>query len=416
MTNKLFYVLLIFLYIFSFYIVGFFNSSMLVAFILLPCLLKKSYVNILINALKSKYVYTIFCFQFSLILTGVLYSILTQTYDFSYVKIFFAQILHIFIGVLLVSYFRYTKVIEIENIEKYIIYAYVIQSVIELIASIFPPVADVIIKINRSDFAEKVEGVRGLALSGAVGWSLSLTYGLVFIIYAKHYLMNRIKWNCLLILLMLFVGNFFAGRTGFIGLIFALTLFILANRNSVWSRMSMVVKLSFLIVMICGIIYIAVPAYVDYMLERVFPFAFEPIYNYLDGKGFTTTSTDILDDMWNINVSMETLLKGTGYFTGIDGSYYMHTDVGILRNLLYWGLFGYSLVICYQFYIIYPILKNHIKIDKNYVYAMFFLFYLCVTEYKAMVLGSNKAIISITFLLGYFYYLRNKEYKRVCLK
>ena len=416
MIRDAFCVLLVFFYVFSFYIVGLFNSSMLIALILIPWLLRKNYVHILKDILKLKYVYTIFCFQLSLILVGVLCSIFTQTYDFSYVKILFAQIIHIFIGVLLISYFRYSGIVKVGYIEKYIIYAYVIQSVIELIASMIPPVADVIIKINRSDFAEKVEGVRGLALSGAVGWSLSLTYGLVFIIYAKHYLMNRIKWNYLLILLILFVGNFFAGRTGFIGLIFALTLFILVNRNSVWSRISMVLKLSFLIVIMCGIICVAVPAYVDYMLERVFPFAFEPIYNYLDGKGFTTTSTDILDNMWDINVSIETLLKGTGYFTGIDGSYYMHVDVGILRNLLYWGLWGYSLLICYQLYVIYPILKNHFKLDKNYVYAMFFLVYLCITEYKAMVLGFNKAVISITFLLGFFYYLKNMEFKFVSSK
>lgn len=65
---------------------------------------------------------------------------------------------------------------------------------------------------------------------------------------------------------------------------------------------------------------------------------FEWAFNFLDTGTFSTQSSTRLSEMY-IHPTLTTFLYGDGYYT-VMGSYYMSTDVGYLRPLLFWGIFG----------------------------------------------------------------------------
>lgn len=64
---------------------------------------------------------------------------------------------------------------------------------------------------------------------------------------------------------------------------------------------------------------------------------FEGVFNYLNYGTFTTKSTDDLGNMY-FWPGIKTFFWGDGYYT-IAGRYYMGTDVGILRPLLFGGIY-----------------------------------------------------------------------------
>ena len=86
-----------------------------------------------------------------------------------------------------------------------------------------PSLGELILYFNKFD-TKAVQGIgsniRGKALSAATTYHLSLVYGVAFIIYIKEFLCKKISIKYVLIGLFVFVGIFFAGRTGFVGVLF----------------------------------------------------------------------------------------------------------------------------------------------------------------------------------------------------
>lgn len=78
---------LIFLYIFSFYIIGPVTSSILAALIVFPYFLRRKAFKSLYASFCSKYIIGIFAIILGLISLCIAYSLAHQTYDLSYAKI-----------------------------------------------------------------------------------------------------------------------------------------------------------------------------------------------------------------------------------------------------------------------------------------------------------------------------------------
>lgn len=389
-----------FLYVFSFYIIGPITSSILAATIPLFSMTKMSMRRYVYNIFCSKYAVGLLSINIGLIALGILYSLLHGTYDLSYIKILFAQCIHIICGLIIVSYLKSKYEINTSKIIQTIVYAYIIQSFIELMASAVPSIASILTYFNRAgDMQEASGGVRGMALASATTWSLGLTYGLVFIIYTYRYMLNRLSWKTVLGWFVLVLGTFFAGRTGFVGAALGIAYFILFSRYSIINASQFILYAVLIIIVLVTILFAIFPNYMEYMIFNVLPWAIEPVFNFIDGKGFSTGSTDVLDTMWNRPMTELEFLFGTGYFTGPDGAYYLHTDVGVLRNLFYWGIIGYTALISYQIYVMYPLFKLD---RKHLILGLVIVIYLALGEYKAMTIGLNKMTFSILFLISSF--------------
>ena len=95
-------------------------------------------------------------------------------------------------------------------------------------------------------------------------------------------------------------------------------------------------------------LYFLFPSMTEHLVDNVFPFAFEPFYKMYYNDEFSTSSTDRLEEMWQVSTSIEEILYGSGSFIDIlTGAYYKHVDIGVLRNLFYWELGD----ICYLLFI-----------------------------------------------------------------
>lgn len=390
----------VFLYIFSFYIIGPITSSILAATIPLFSMTKMSMRRYVYNNFCSKYAVGLLSINIGLIALGILYSLLHGTYDLSYIKTLFAQFIHIVCGIVIISYLKYKYQIDTTKIIQLIIYAYLIQSLIEVVASAVPSLATFLTFFNRaSDAQEESGGVRGMALASSTTWGLGLTYGLVFIIYTYRYMLNRLSWKTVLGWLVLVLGTFFAGRTGFVGAALGIAYFIIFSKYSIINASQFILYAVLILIVLVTILFAIFPDYIEYMIFNVLPWAIEPVFNFIDGKGFSTGSTDVLDTMWNRPMTDLEFLFGTGWFTNADGSYYLHTDVGVLRNLFYWGIIGYIALIGYQLYVMYPLFC----LDKGYlILGLVIVVYLAFGEYKAVTIGLNKMTFSILFLISSF--------------
>lgn len=401
----------VFCYVFSFYIIGPITSSVIIA---VPFL----YLYLHDKAYFHQDVYSVRTLSFLtlIIFAGLAYSALHVTFDYSYVKTMFGQMIHLSMGIVIVTELRRRYHITAFDIEKYIVYAFFVQSIIEIVASVTPPFASALLPFNRAyELQTNEAGRRGLALAAGTGWSLGLAFGLLYIIYVKRYLLDGINVYKIITGVVLLAGTMFAGRTGFVGALFGVILFFLnANRGGIY-KILIIIKILLFIVVTCLLFYILFPAISIHLVENVFPFAFEPFYKLFYNDEFSTGSTDRLQEMWEVTITPIEVLIGTGYFTDpLTGSYYKHIDIGVMRNLFYWGIVGYMVLILYQLFLLSPI--KVISEDKKYkwnvtIYRLCLTTYLFLMELKAMTIGFNKMAVSIVFLLGYFYYCEYQEQK-----
>ena len=68
---------------------------------------------------------------------------------------------------------------------------------------------------------------------------------------------------------------------------------------------------------------------------------FELLINYKEGYGFVTDSSDGLLKMYDIKIKFDTFLIGDGFYIDkATGGYYMKNDIGFVRMILYFGIFG----------------------------------------------------------------------------
>lgn len=396
-------ILCVFLFIFSFYLVGPINSSMLVGAVFFPYLLQRK--NRGVKALLSSgYIKSVgfllllvifFCFVYS--------NIIHFTGEMNYAKIMFGQFVQYILALVLLAFLISKK--RIARVEDYIIIAYFIQSVIELVALFVPSFAVALLPFSRAEeIYEGYGGVRALALSSGVGWNLALSFGLVYILIAKRILCTKTA-NVLdyIVYILIVVGTFFAGRTGFVGLLYA-GLFVVFYKRL---NLIYILRLALLIVALCAAIYfvaVSIPGVYDIFNDKVFRFAFEWYYSMEETGEASTGSTDVLMDMWKTLPSFRQFWIGDGWFYNPSGDgYYKGVDVGILRNLFYWGIGGYLLVISYQIKQLSPLWKNG---GVYRLMGIMILLYFFTMELKAMTIGHNKMTFSIVILVVSSYVYR----------
>lgn len=400
---------ILFCYIFSFYVIGPVTSSMIIS---IPCILSYVLGYKRKFELFDKYSYRVITFLILLIYVALIYSVLHFTFDFSYIKTLVGQLIHLIIGIFIFLYLKDRYKCNAGDIELYIIYAFLLQSIIEIVASLNPSFASSLLPFNRAYELQDDTGRRGIALSAGTGWSLALSFGLIYIIYVKRFLLDTINFRKIFGGVVLLVGTMFAGRTGFVGALFAFFLFFYNRKSQLSAKLWFIIKILFSIILCCILFYLLFPAIVNHLINVVFPFAFEPFYKLYYNDSFSTGSTDRLAEMWAVDIDLDEILFGTGNFTEASGRYYKHIDIGIMRNLFYWGILGYLMMIIYQVFLIKPIkIHSNDKLnDKNILMYRCCLFvYLFLMEFKAMTIGFNKLAISVCFILGYFYYNERKN-------
>jgi len=408
--NKFKLFIILFCYIFAFYISGISVSILLGIILWIYASFNKELWNICLKVFSLFYIKKVLTTWFIVTFFSTCIPIIFQTFDFSFCRIIFAQLIHIIAAIPVFGWLKYKRITNNE-IQHYFIYIFVVQTFIQLTVLSVPSLGNLILKFNNYDPESVVglgQGIRGKALSAATTYHLTMAYGIAFIVYIKVYFKNNINLVHIVIGICLFVGIFFAGRSGFIGCFIGAIGFIIYPQINTKHKCYIAFKSLFYITISVASIYCLLkhiaPEFINLLNEQILPYAFEFLYS-LDSSGeMETASTNRLKEMWETKFKISEFLIGSGKYSNPDGSYYMHVDPGIIRHLLYMGIFGYVLLVIYQFTLL-PVHRIQDKSTKHY-YSLILLF-LFAMEFKCVNIAVNKFAFAISLLLSYSYFYLN---------
>lgn len=393
--------IIVFMYLFGFIPikqVPILTSTIVVGLILgLKFILDKEYRRIVISIITRKKIWNLFIILIIIQVYSICITAINNVYDFSIVKTFINQYITLIIGILVYCFFIIKG--KSQNIIDYIIYAFIVQSIIQLVSFISPSINEML-NIFRSESAIrtgqwKYSGVRGLAISGTNFYGLACAYGLMYIFYFDRwkYLFKNNSMIKFISLLILFFGGLSAGRSSFIGLAISIIYFMINNKNikkvSSYKKNKGLNKINIIMSILLAIFLVSgawlitskgMSNEISSKLENFNKFAFEMFYNFKDGKGLTTSSSSRMFNEMYFEVAPETFIVGDGAYTNKDGSYYRGTDVGYMRNILFFGIVGMIMLIIYQLNILFW--------SKEYrIFNCIIMIFLFIMHLKGDILG-----------------------------
>ncbi len=413
--------IILFLIIFNFRIPGIYNSSILSAVLsfIYYISVRKS---IPFYYFRLKYILLIFT---GLISVGALCFLIATSYGtFDYIlsKVFILQF-----TMLSCLVFALPLLLEGHESEAFeyaatiICYAFVIQSIIQLLGFLVPPFGDFLISIKPEKMQKILSSgaikiyFRGYALSGSPFFELPAGFGVTFILFFRLLLVNNQKkftgyWIYIVFFLLLF-GSALSGRTAFIGLSMACIMSILLFSNPL-NAIIKIIRKSTLPVLVIIIVYafLITPNQRKSLLEDIFPFAFEFFYNYEASGQFTTDSSEAIKKHYFI-LSPETYLHGDGRFEGENNSYYKNTDAGYMRSVLYGGIpFALCLMLYQSLYFINPLYisrnRNSREDYADFLCLLTLFIHLFFLEYKGLTIGTQNIMQVLLLFIGSSYMTR----------
>lgn len=316
---------------------------------------------------------------FFVLLFSIVAIAVNRTTDIEYIRFCLSQLIIWFAAYFILS-FGAAKRADIYTIIRIVVYAILIQSFLSTAISTNLDIKDRLLGLIVVEDEEVLEDFIG---SRFVGWGTSffsagVTSGLGLICISFLLVHNK-AWSPLITAviygIILGVGIMLA-RTTIVGCGVSLVYFFLEYRRVVsWKSI-----LRFFFWLLGAIVALVSIAY-TVLDERILNWAFELFLNYVDSGSVETTSTDALADMYIFPSRLSTYIFGDGLFSGLYGGYYMGTDVGFLRLLFYFGIFGLFAIFYWHFHIV-TLIKNESR--ELYIFAIVILLYCIFLNLKGI--------------------------------
>ncbi len=216
---------------------------------------------------------------------------------------------------------------------------------------------------NIIEMSERYGGVRGFGIAGSVTYDFSVLLS-IFMMFSAYQLCNSSKSQFFYVLAWIlgFFSVMVSGRTGFLGVAFSLwIIFIHFRKTQTLIGVSKMIIIALMCVLASLMFFPGVSMIIN---EVLIPYAFEMFFSAAKGDGFNTSSTDLLAHMY-FQVSESTFWFGDARWLADGGnSYYMHTDAGYMRHMLFYGVVGSSILyVLYGsvFYYLYKFCERKLK-------------------------------------------------------
>lgn len=262
---------------------------------------------------------------------------------------------------------RYPQQNTMEMFMKTFLWAMALYVLVTTIILAFPGLRQVIteiISISETDLAHlsRDKYYTRIGWAGFSGYTTSMKCT-VALCFALYFLVKRVveKWKVEFAMIVMYaltlLGNFYYARTGL--LISALctggAILYLALRLKRIKLFLKIVALS-LAAIAAGVVALNNMSGENVVINWIF----ELFINANQGKGLSAISLTLLGDMYFIP-PMKTFFFGDGWYTAAEGGYYMKTDAGCMRLMLYFGVFG----VLFIYSIFFGILSKIRKIGKT---------------------------------------------------
>lgn len=288
-----------------------------------------------------------------------------------------------------------------ETFMKYFIFSCCLYICSTLIMLALPGIKDIFYEIVKES-----ENSKQLALepryTTRYGWAgfsgFEYTFKCVLaIIFTCYLLEGKMKekkiWLHIGVALFLLVGTLFYGRIGSLaglGILFVFFLRLLKKRPKI-----------LIAVFVCGILLCAALFILQSRSEAVrtwFEWAFDLFVTFIETGKFQTDSSNVLIERMLFIPEPHTLLFGDGFYSTATG-YYMETDAGIMRPVLFGGI-GFALLRYLIFYVplVWGILNKSIKKEQRWLF--FWILVVCIAfEIKGEILFSCIPVVMWIFMI-----------------
>lgn len=345
MKIKLWYLLLSAL----FYFTVTFEGTELISYLvfygvpLMYICLNLKYVKRIVNTiLHSPIKYFVVCYVL-LFLLALILPVVQRTFDFSYLsnQIFAFPKEAIRILFLLIVFWKYVSPDgDYKLYIKYYLLSCCLYVAFTGILLICPD-----LKMFLYNVIKESEHSKAVALQAdyvtRYGWSgfsgfehtLKCTWGVCLSLFLIVDNIKSKNIDLYVICAVMLIGNLFYGRSGFlvsICILFVFVMILLKKQVKIFTFLVVAALLA------AGLLGIA--AILNSEVRVWFEWAFALFINFFEEGRIGTTSTDILLNNMFFMPELKTILFGDGMYTGTDGLYYLNTDVGFMRTLLFGGI------------------------------------------------------------------------------
>ena len=389
--RKYLYGILIFFIIFAFPVISFLNSARIVMlyvvilFLLTGCF--RRYLKLFTESFSNYSIIYYFIFLFTVAIT-----VIWSAFDWSLSSKVFSSFLLYFFSFCLFQFAR-----PYVNIEKAIVYCFVVQSVIIILSIFSESFYDLVEPFRKVDegFEMKYGRLRGNAVSGYQFFGISSMYTFVIAYLILH--LKNFRYG-LIMLFLLSIAGVCGGRYTVVGIIIGVC--VLLWRNIVEGRLGKVVWIcvgtTLTVVLSITLLYQYVEKISDPLMYKVVSdYLIDPIDSILVDESFESSSTNVLMDMYQRDDIKQYFLLGAGKYETENGGYFGGVDIGYYRMLGYYGVLGFILITYAIYYLIY---RTRSDLDIYTKHAFFIIFLVLNIKGDVQVFNNNIVPIVVAFL------------------
>lgn len=293
----------------------------------------------------------IICISIVVYLLSIIWALVVITIfdgEFSYLQYWVVNtlryvMLYMFLGCLAYKYNKDRELIY--NFVSLFVYANLINILASVCFLLIPYSREIwstIILQDESalDASEGIFAISRYSLRGYTGFETTIkcTLGVIFSLYLIEKNKKIVQGS--IVVLILLLGNAMYGRSGLLCSILCVCIlcpiYLTEGRRvliMIWTEIFMLVGIIMLILQLVPELNI----WAEWVMEPVMAL----LNGYEHGTFSLGGSGDIMTKrMYFMPSSDWTIFFGDGYFTSDSGEYYMKTDVGIMRHMLFYGIVG----------------------------------------------------------------------------
>ncbi len=232
---------------------------------------------------------------------------------------------------------------------------------------------------TKISFMEQARYITRWGLAGFSGYPFTIVTTFAFIFQIHLINKTRVNLKNIIILLILFTGNVLYGRIGMVASFLCAFVWIF---YSVVALRKLKIFMYFFIMLALAVSTLIYYYFTSPEFAMMFDWAISPFVNLVTTGEMNNGSVESLRHMYFMP-SDETLLLGDGKYM-VDGHYYMRTDAGFMRLMLYSGIFSQVFLYGGVLFLLYSGYKNLKWENKKIAFLtiMFFLGSFLVFEYK----------------------------------
>ncbi len=355
------------------------------------------------NIFFTKNFFQIYSMLMLLALISLVTIILNGSIEIEYIRYSIVVSTIIFGSYLLYSLLlKVYPILSFRIIAKYIVLVVLLQIIIALLMFIFPSINTFFLNIqvfNELD-NEKIGETLDFRLIGFgtrfFGAGVVNAYALILISFLVSFVKSKKELFFYSIsFVLIFIIGMMMSRTTIVGFILSVLVLLFSKTNNKSNRfffLRYIILIVIILTLIIFLIALLVPKVLE-ILQVAYNFGFEIFINYFENGSAESESTNRMKEMYVWPESLWTYIWGDGrfYATAGDpfGGYYMGVDIGFIRLIYYFGVFGLLAFYWLQFIAVKMIGKFFFYKHNFFVFVMFLYILILGTKGLADLLYLN---------------------------